>query len=160
MDEKKLERWWTYRKWSAVILLIVLVAVGYLIASNTHSVSYDFYVSTITEKPLLPEQLEALQEKLDAAAWDSNHDGQVRVLIWEYVADLSADAAANQTARDIEADLNQHRSGLFLTDNPEGIQQMLQGEAIPVQNTELYAILAPGHMQSKDYQMIIEHLQD
>lgn len=159
--EKMLENWWYYRKWSAIILLIVLVAVGYMISLNTHSISYDFYVGVVTRIQMPPEELEALQERLDAAAWDRNHDGEVRVMIWTYKVDLDADSITPGDQVEIgklDGDLASKRSGMFFVDNPEGAKAVLNhldGEAVPIAGTNLYAIVTSEHMEHKDYENLL-----
>lgn len=166
MDEEKklesrLEKWWHYRKWSAVILLIVLVGVGALITMNTHTVSYDFYVGVVTEEPLSQEALDNLQQRLDAAGWDRNHDNAVRVLIWEYAVKLNPDslAASDESGLEqIKADLGSKRSGLFLVDNPKGMP--IETDAVKVSGTKLFAMLSPGHVETKTYAEFLKNLMD
>lgn len=164
MDEEKklesvLEKWWRYRMWSAAILLVVLVAVGTLITMNTHTVSYDFYIGVVTEEQLSQEQLDGLQQRLDAAAWDRNHDNAARVLIWEYAVNLnpdSLDASDESGLEQIKADLGSKRSGLFLVDNPAGMP--IDADAVRIPGTDLYAMLSPGHVETKTYAEFLENL--
>lgn len=164
MDEEKkpeirLEKWWRYRKWSAAILLIVLVAVGALVAMNTNSVSYDFYVGVVTKEHLSQETLDDLQQRLDKAAWDRNHDNAARVLVWDYAVNWNSESteSSEQSGLErLEADLGSKMSGLFLVDDPEGVP--LAADAVPVPGTNLYAMLPPGHIEAKTYGELLENL--
>ncbi len=150
--ESKLEKWWRYRKISAVILLVVLVGIGALISMNTQTVSYDFYVGVVTEKELTQEKLDSLQQRLDAAAWDRNHDNAARVLIWDYAIDWNAysDTASEKSGIDrLDSDLGSKMSGLFLVDNPEGMP--IDADAVQIPGTNLFAMLSPGHVETKTY---------
>lgn len=164
MDEEKkpeirLEKWWRYRKWSAAILLIVLVAVGALVAMNTNSVSYDFYVGVVTKEHLSQETLDDLQQRLDKAAWDRNHDNAARVLIWDYTIDWNADTdtASDKSEMDrLESDIGSKMSGLFLVDDPDGMP--IETDAVSIPGTNLYAMLPPGHIETKTYGELLENL--
>lgn len=164
MDEERklesvLEKWWRYRMWSAAILLVVLVALGALITMNTHTVSYDFYVGVVTEAPLSQEALDNLQQRLNAAGWDRNHDNAVQVLIWEYAVNLnpdSLDASDESGLEQIKSDLGSKRSGLFLVDNPVGMP--VDADAVKIPGTDLYAMLSPGHVETKTYAEFLENL--
>lgn len=157
--EIRLEKWWRYRKWSAAILLIVLVAVGALVAMNTQTVSYDFYVGVVTKEHLSQETLDDLQQRLDKAAWDRNHDNAARVLVWDYAVNWNSDgnASTEQSELDrLEADIGSKMSGLFLVDDPDGMP--IETDAVSIPGTNLYAMLPPGHIEAKTYGELLENL--
>lgn len=159
--EKRLDKWWCYRIWSAVILLVVLVAVGALIAMNTQTVSYDFYVGVVTKEQMTDEALDDLQQRLDASAWDRSHDNTVRVLVWNYTVDWNQDSSASSNQAELDRlknDLGSKMSGLFLVDDPDGMP--LEANAVALSGINLYAMLPPEHIEIKTYEAYLENLKD
>lgn len=156
--ENRLKKWWFYRKVSAVVLLVVLVGIGILITTNTQSVSYDFYVGVVTREQMSQQALDEIQQRLDAAAWDRNHDNAVRVLIWNYTVDWDSDGESNadEELKRLNADLGSKMSGLYLADSPE--KMPVDAEAVQLPGTDLYAMLSPGHMEAKIYAEFMDNL--
>ena len=128
-EQKKRSRanWWYYNWGIVAVAAIVLVGVAYVAHGLLTSVDPDYTVAVVTAEALPDEAVQHLQTALADYAEDANGDGAVVVQVNNYT--WSADAALTEQnqqmagATQMNTDLANSESKIWILDDPEGFEQ-------------------------------------
>ena len=127
MEKKKIDfkTWWWYHRTHVLIAAAALAVVVYAVLPNLLAPKADYSLALISVNGLPSEQVEALQQRVEALADDRNGDGRVLVEAALYCADLSGatDGSINYNeASRLDADLVGRVSALLFFDELEGFR--------------------------------------
>ena len=85
---EKAGNWWHYHKWQVVAVIVALVLVASFIKETVFSTKPDYQVAFVGIQDLPDDTVSALTEALQSFGEDLNGDGQVAVLVNQYVLDM------------------------------------------------------------------------
>ena len=85
---EKAGNWWHYHKWQVVAVIVALVLVASFIKETVFSTKPDYQVAFVGIQNLPDDTVSALTEALQSFGEDLNGDGQVSVLVNQYVLDM------------------------------------------------------------------------
>ena len=85
---EKAGNWWHYHKWHVVAVIVALVLVASFIKETVFSTKPDYQVAFVGIQNLPDDTVSALTEALQSFGEDLNGDGQVSVLVNQYVLDM------------------------------------------------------------------------
>ena len=85
---EKAGNWWHYHKWQVVAVIVALVLVASFIKETVFSTKPDYQVAFVGIQNLPDDTVSALTEALQSFGEDLNGDGQVAVLVNQYVLDM------------------------------------------------------------------------
>lgn len=135
---EKIKNWWHYRKWYVIVGVILLVVVCSLIgnALGLFTRSPDLQIAYVGKAALPQDTVSALENIFTSLAEDYNGDGEVIVIINQYISDsqtTDVETAYYQYASEITlmADISEGESYFFLMDEPQDFQQEYQILASP-----------------------------
>ena len=128
-EQKKRSRanWWYYNWGIVAVAAMVVVGVAYVAHGLLTTVDPDYTVAVVTAEALPGEAVQKLQTALEAYADDANGDGAVIVQVNNYT--WSADAALTDMngqmagATQINTDLANGESKIWILDDPDGFEQ-------------------------------------
>ena len=128
-EQKKRSRanWWYYNWGIVAVAAMVIVGVAYVAHGLLTTVDPDYTVAVVTAEALPDEAVQRLQTALADYAEDANGDGAVVVQVNNYT--WSADAALTDMngqmagATQMNTDLANGESRLWILDDPEGFEQ-------------------------------------
>ena len=124
--KEKWKTWWWYH-WGHVLLAVAALAVVlYAFLPGMLKPKPDYGVAVISMDWVSDDTLAMLKERFQTVLKDRNQDGETRVEINRYQADLSGETAGtlnySEAAR-LDADLVGKLSSILLIDNPEGFRE-------------------------------------
>ncbi|MBR4473855.1 MAG: hypothetical protein IKS55_09485 [Oscillospiraceae bacterium] len=133
--KEKWKTWWWYH-WGHVLLAVaVLAVVLYSFLPGMLEPKPDYGVAVISLDWVSEDTMAALQERFRNALEDADRDGETRVQMNRYQADLSGETAGtvnySEAAR-LDADLVGKQSSILLFDNPEGFRKNTAVSTEPV----------------------------
>ena len=128
-EQKKRSRanWWYYNWGIVTVAAMVIVGVAYVAHGLLTTVDPDYTVAVVTAEALPDEAVQRLQTALADYAEDANGDGAVVVQVNNYT--WSADAALTDMngqmagATQMNTDLANGESKIWILDDPEGFEQ-------------------------------------
>ena len=128
-EQKKRSRanWWYYNWGIVAVAAMVIVGVAYVAHGLLTTVDPDYTVAVVTAEALPDEAVQRLQTALADYAEDANGDGTVVVQVNNYT--WSADAALTDMngqmagATQMNTDLANGESKIWILDDPEGFEQ-------------------------------------
>ena len=128
-EQKKRSRanWWYYNWGIVTVAAMVIVGVAYVARGLLTTVDPDYTVAVVTAEALPDEAVQRLQTALADYAEDANGDGAVVVQVNNYT--WSADAALTDMngqmagATQMNTDLANGESRLWILEDPEGFEQ-------------------------------------
>lgn len=128
-QQKKRSRanWWYYNWGIVTVAAMVIVGVAYVAHGLLTTVDPDYTVAVVTAEALPDEAVQRLQTALADYAEDANGDGAVVVQVNNYT--WSADAALTDMngqmagATQMNTDLANGESKIWILDDPEGFEQ-------------------------------------
>ena len=128
-EQKKRSRanWWYYNWGIVTVAAMVIVGVAYVAHGLLTTVDPDYTVAVVTAEALPDEAVQRLQTTLADYAEDANGDGAVVVQVNNYT--WSADAALTDMngqmagATQMNTDLANGESKIWILDDPEGFEQ-------------------------------------
>ena len=128
-EQKKRSRanWWYYNWGIVAVAAMVIVGVAYVAHGLLTTVDPDYTVAVVTAEALPDEAVQRLQTVLADYAEDANGDGAVVVQVNNYT--WSADAALTDMngqmagATQLNTDLANGESKIWILDDPEGFEQ-------------------------------------
>ena len=128
-EQKKRSRanWWYYNWGIVAVAAMVIVGVAYVAHGLLTTVDPDYTVAVVTAEALPDEAVQRLQTALADYAEDANGDGAVVVQVNNYT--WSADAALTDMngqmagATQMNTDLANGESKIWILDDPEGFEQ-------------------------------------
>lgn len=128
-EQKKRSRanWWYYNWGIVAVAAMVIVGVAYVAHGLLTTVDPDYTVAVVTAEALPDEAVQRLQTALADYAEDANGDGAVIVQVNNYT--WSADAALTDMngqmagATQLNTDLANGESKIWILDDPEGFEQ-------------------------------------
>lgn len=128
-EQKKRSRanWWYYNWGIVAVAAMVIVGVAYVAHGLLTTVDPDYTVAVVTAEALPDEAVQRLQTALADYAEDANGDGAVVVQVNNYT--WSADAALTDMngqmagATQMNTDLANGESRLWILEDPEGFEQ-------------------------------------
>lgn len=128
-EQKKRSRanWWYYNWGIVTVAAMVIVGVAYVAHGLLTTVDPDYTVAVVTAEALPDETVQRLQTALADYAEDANGDGAVIVQVNNYT--WSADAALTDMngqmagATQLNTDLANGESKIWILDDPEGFEQ-------------------------------------
>ena len=128
-EQKKRSRanWWYYNWGIVTVAAMVIVGVAYVAHGLLTTVDPDYTVAVVTAEALPDETVQRLQTALADYAEDANGDGAVIVQVNNYT--WSADAALTDMngqmagATQMNTDLANGESKIWILDDPEGFEQ-------------------------------------
>ena len=128
-EQKKRSRanWWYYNWGIVAVAAMVIVGVAYVAHGLLTTVDPDYTVAVVTAEALPDEAVQRLQTALADYAEDANGDGAVIVQVNNYT--WSADAALTDMngqmagATQMNTDLANGESKIWILDDPEGFEQ-------------------------------------
>ena len=128
-EQKKRSRanWWYYNWGIVAVAAMVIVGVAYVAHGLLTTVDPDYTVAVVTAEALPDEAVQRLQTALADYAEDANGDGAVVVQVNNYT--WSADAALTDMngqmagATQLNTDLANGESKIWILDDPEGFEQ-------------------------------------
>ena len=128
-EQKKRSRanWWYYNWGIVTVAAMVIVGVAYVAHGLLTTVDPDYTVAVVTAEALPDEAVQRLQTALADYAEDANGDGAVVVQVNNYT--WSADAALTDMngqmagATQMNTDLANGESRLWILEDPEGFEQ-------------------------------------
>ena len=128
-EQKKRSRanWWYYNWGIVAVAAMVIVGVAYVAHGLLTTVDLDYTVAVVTAEALPDEAVQRLQTALADYAEDANGDGAVVVQVNNYT--WSADAALTDMngqmagATQMNTDLANGESKIWILDDPEGFEQ-------------------------------------
>ena len=128
-EQKKRSRanWWYYNWGIVTVAAMVIVGVAYVAHGLLTTVDPDYTVAVVTAEALPDEAVQRLQTTLADYAEDANGDGAVIVQVNNYT--WSADAALTDMngqmagATQMNTDLANGESKIWILDDPEGFEQ-------------------------------------
>ena len=128
-EQKKRSRanWWYYNWGIVAVAAMVIVGVAYVAHGLLTTVDPDYTVAVVTAEALPDEAVQHLQTALADYAEDANGDGAVVVQVNNYT--WSADAALTDMngqmagATQMNTDLANGESKIWILDDPEGFEQ-------------------------------------
>lgn len=128
-EQKKRSRanWWYYNWGIMTVAAMVIVGVAYVAHGLLTTVDPDYTVAVVTAEALPDEAVQRLQTALADYAEDANGDGAVVVQVNNYT--WSADAALTDMngqmagATQMNTDLANGESRLWILEDPEGFEQ-------------------------------------
>ena len=119
--------WWYYNWGIVAVAAMVIVGVAYVAHGLLTTVDPDYTVAVVTAEALPDEAVQHLQTALADYAEDANGDGAVIVQVNNYT--WSADAALTDMngqmagATQMNTDLANGESKIWILDDPEGFEQ-------------------------------------
>lgn len=124
--KEKWKTWWWYH-WGHVLIAAAAIAIVlYALLPGMLKPKPDYGVAVISLDGISGETVTALQERFQSVLDDANRDGETRIEVNLYQADLSGETAGilNYTeASRLDADLVGKASSILLIDNPEGFRE-------------------------------------
>ena len=128
-EQKKRSRanWWYYNWGIVAVAAMVIVGVAYVAHGLLTTADPDYTVAVVTAEALPDEAVQRLQTALADYAEDANGDGAVIVQVNNYT--WSADAALTDMigqmagATQMNTDLANGESKIWILDDPEGFEQ-------------------------------------
>ena len=128
-EQKKRSRanWWYYNWGIMAVAAMVIVGVAYVAHGLLTTADPDYTVAVVTAEALPDEAVQRLQTALADYAEDANGDGAVIVQVNNYT--WSADAALTDMngqmagATQMNTDLANGESKIWILDDPEGFEQ-------------------------------------
>ena len=128
-EQKKRSRanWWYYNWGIVAVAAMVIVGVAYVAHGLLTTVDPDYTVAVVTAEALPDEAVQRLQTALADYAEDANGDGTVVVQVNNYT--WSTDAALTDMngqmagATQMNTDLANGESKIWILDDPEGFEQ-------------------------------------
>ena len=151
-EQKKRSRanWWYYNWGIVAVAAMVIVGVAYVAHGLLTTVDPDYTVAVVTAEALPDEAVQRLQTALADYAEDANGDGTVVVQVNNYT--WSADAALTDMngqmagATQMNTDLANGESKIWILDDPEGFEQAY-GALSEKLGAEWQTKLIPWHSQ-------------
>lgn len=128
-EQKKRSRanWWYYNWGIVAVAAMVIVGVAYVAHGLLTTIDPDYTVAVVTAEALPDEAVQRLQTALADYAEDANGDGAVMVQVNNYT--WRADAALTDMngqmagATQMNTDLANGESKIWILDDPEGFEQ-------------------------------------
>lgn len=121
--------WWNYHKWHVVIGVLLVLCLGDILwnASGNGEVKPDYTIAYVGSTPLSEETAEALRSGFAALSSDLNGDGEVHVVLEQYVSVNTggSDSLYYAQAAQVQlvADITECTSYFFLLEDPAWFQQ-------------------------------------
>ena len=124
--KEKWKTWWWYH-WGHVLIAVAAFAVIlYAFLPGMLKPKSDYGVAVISLDWVSDDTLAELKERFQTVLEDRNQDGETRVEMNRYQADLSGETPGtlnySEAAR-LDADLVGKQSSILLIDNPEGFRE-------------------------------------
>ena len=128
-EQKKRSRanWWYYHWGIVAVAAVLVVSVVYVAHGLLTTVDPDYTIAVVTAEALPDEAVQRLQTALESYADDANGDGAVIVQVNNYT--WSADASLTDMngqmagATQMNTDLANGESKLWILEDPEGFEQ-------------------------------------
>lgn len=124
--KEKWKTWWWYHWGHVLIAAAALAVVLYAFLPGMLRPKPDYGVAVVSLDWVSEETRALLQERFQSALADANGDGETRVEVSLYQADLSGKTEGSLNygeASRLDADLVGKVSSILLLDNPEGFRE-------------------------------------